>query len=420
LSSTPRIPALAPFQVRSFRFQWPADLATSWAFEMETLILGWYVLVETQSVMLLTLFAALLYIGTLLAPIVGVFGDRIGHRNLLCAMRAIYATLATTLTILTFAGVLTPLYVLAITAVMGMVRPSDIGMRATLVGETMPSDRLMGAMSIQRTTQDSARVAGALSGAGLVAAVGMGPAYLMVVSFYTISFLLTLKAGGARSASHRAGDAAGEVRPSPWRDLKAGVAYVWNAPPLLALMMLAFLLNLTAFPLLNGLQPYVAKEIYGTDQTGLGYLVAGAAFGALVGSVALSRFGGAFPAARMMIFACVTWYSMLFVFAQMLHPATGIPFLILAGCAQSFSQVPMAAMILRAADVKFRGRVMGLRMLAIYGNLPGLLLAGPLIGRFGYPATATLYCVIGLTFTALIAVRWRAHLWRLTAPANTR
>src|SRR5262245_8321318 len=37
-----RVPALAPFGIRSFRFQWPADLATSWAAEMEMLILGWY------------------------------------------------------------------------------------------------------------------------------------------------------------------------------------------------------------------------------------------------------------------------------------------------------------------------------------------------------------------------------------------
>ncbi len=49
--------ALAPFRVRSFRFQWPADLLISWAFEMEVLILGWYVLVETGSVVLLTLYA---------------------------------------------------------------------------------------------------------------------------------------------------------------------------------------------------------------------------------------------------------------------------------------------------------------------------------------------------------------------------
>ena len=31
---------LAPFQVRSFRFQYPADLLTSWGTEMENLILG--------------------------------------------------------------------------------------------------------------------------------------------------------------------------------------------------------------------------------------------------------------------------------------------------------------------------------------------------------------------------------------------
>ncbi len=50
-----RSSALAPFRVRSYRFQWPADTLTSWAFEMEVLILGWYILVETGSVVALTL-----------------------------------------------------------------------------------------------------------------------------------------------------------------------------------------------------------------------------------------------------------------------------------------------------------------------------------------------------------------------------
>ncbi|MGX7835875.1 hypothetical protein ACWKSR_12055, partial [Campylobacter fetus subsp. venerealis] len=53
LSDTARPSALAPFRIRNYRFQWPADLLTSWAFEMEQLILGWYVLVETGSVLLL-------------------------------------------------------------------------------------------------------------------------------------------------------------------------------------------------------------------------------------------------------------------------------------------------------------------------------------------------------------------------------
>ena len=281
MKAIPPASVLAPFRDRSFRFQWPADIATSWAFEMETLILGWYMLVETGSVLLLTVFASLLYIGTLLAPMFGVMADRIGHRNLLCAMRGYYAVLATTVMVLAYAGVLTPVHVLVITALMGLVRPSDIGMRAALVGETMSPAQLLAAMAIQRTTQDSARIAGALSGAGLVAVLGMGPAYTAVAALYISAMLLT-KAGGSRARSAATKDTAlAPARASPWRDLKEGLAYVWRTPHLLAVMCLAFILNLTAFPLMSNLMPVVAKQVYLADQTTLGYMVAGAASGAL-------------------------------------------------------------------------------------------------------------------------------------------
>ncbi|MES2564939.1 MAG: MFS transporter, partial [Pseudomonadota bacterium] len=250
MSNPSRIPALAPFQVRAFRFQWPADLATSWAFEMETLILGWYVLVETRSVLMLTVFASLQHIGTLISPVFGVMGDRLGHRNVLCAMRAVYLTLALTLMTLAFADSMTPTYALAIAAMTGLVRPSDIGMRAALVGNTMPPTHILGAMSIQRTTQDSAKIVGALSGATLMAMLGMSYAYLVVASLYFASVLLTLKAGAGRATARPIfEEAGGPLRASPWRDLKDGALYVWRTPHLRAAMCLAFLLNLTAFPL---------------------------------------------------------------------------------------------------------------------------------------------------------------------------
>src|SRR3954453_3209787 len=111
-----RPPALAPSRIRNYRFQWPADLLTSWAFEMETLIFGWYILVETGSVLLMTLFGAPNFIGTLIAPMLGVVGDRIGHRDLLALMRATYAVLAATLMTLAFTGALNPVYVFIIVA----------------------------------------------------------------------------------------------------------------------------------------------------------------------------------------------------------------------------------------------------------------------------------------------------------------
>jgi predicted MFS family arabinose efflux permease len=421
LSATARVPALAPFQVRSFRFQWPADLATSWAFEMETIILGWYVLVETGSVLLLTAFASLAYIGTLFAPMFGVMGHRIGNKKLFCIMRATYATLATAMMTLAVTNVLQPAHVFVIAALTGMVRPSDQVMRYALIGETMRAERLMGATSISRTTQDSARIMGALSGAGLVAALGMGMAYIAIAGLYATSFLLTLRVARAPRIIHGGdGTTSAAASTSPWRDLKDGLAYVWTAPQVLAAMILAFLVNLTAFPLVMGLMPYVAREVYRTDQAGLGYLVASWALGALIGSITLSRIGHAVRPARVMIIGCAFWYAMIMVFAQMPGPAGGRVFLMFAGFAQSLGMVSMSVMLLRSAGEQFRGRVMGIRMLMIYGVPIGLLIAGPLIARFGYPLTATLYCVTGLLVTALIAARWRAHIWNPASPANKR
>ena len=74
-----------------------SDLLTSWAFEIETLVLGWYILVETGSVLLLTVLASLQYVGTLIAPVLGMVGDRFGHRDLLAVLRLVYTALSATI-----------------------------------------------------------------------------------------------------------------------------------------------------------------------------------------------------------------------------------------------------------------------------------------------------------------------------------
>jgi predicted MFS family arabinose efflux permease len=410
------ISLLAPFQVRSFRFQWPADLLTSWGFEMENVILGWYILVATGSVVLLTAFGSIQYLGTLFAPVIGMAGDRIGHRTVLCAMRASYAVLAATVMGFAFSGRLDPVVVFVIAALSGMIRSSDLAMRNALVAETMPPDRFTAAVGVARTTSDSARVVGSLAGAGLFAEVGMGAAYLVITGFYLVGVTLTSQVGAPR-AHHPGVDI---VPPSMWRDLREGLSYVWDTPCSLAAMWLAFLVNLTAFPLTSGLLPYVAREIYHIDQTGLGYLVASFAIGALSGSIAISLASRLIRPARMMLVFAMVWYAMLLAFARMPTVTGGSAMLVLAGFAQSLSMVPMSVMLLHSAGPRFRGRVMGVRMFAIYGLPLGLLPAGALIDRIAFAPTMTLYCCIGLAATLGIALRWRADLWPVLAPANQR
>ncbi|WP_079536880.1 MFS transporter [Bradyrhizobium lablabi] len=419
MSALARPAAFAPFLIRNYRFQWPADLLTSWAFEMETLILGWYVLVETRSVLLLTVFASLSYVGTLIAPVFGVVGDRIGHRDLLAMMRATYATLSATLMTLALTGYLTPLYVFIIVAIMGLVRPSDLGVRGALVATIMPHDQLIGAISVSRTTMDTARIAGALSGAGLFASLGIGPAYVAIFSLYVVSTVLTLCVVAPAKPFPADEVAGGALRRSPLRDLREGWAYVWTTPRMRAAIWIAFLANLTAYPLSNGLLPYVAREIYGTDQTGLGYLSASFAIGSLAGSVLLSFVGGV-PVARLMIGATAAWYAALLVFAQMQSMPTAIACLMLAGFSQSLTMISIAVILMRTAAEHFRGRVMGVRMLVIYSLPLGLLASGSLIDAIGFAATGTLYAATGLALMLVIALHWRADLWHLHAPANAK
>jgi predicted MFS family arabinose efflux permease len=199
----------------------------------------------------------------------------------------------------------------------------------------------------------------------------------------------------------------GSVRASPWRDLTAGMAYIWNSPRLLAGMWIAFLVNLCAFPLVAGVLPHVAKNIYGTDQTGLGYLVASLATGAITGSVVMSIAGERMRVERTMVASMIAWYAMLLVFGQVQAMGVGMVSLFVIGATQSVSMVTLAVMLLRNAEPRYRGRVMGVRMLAIYGNPLGLLAAGVLIEHIGYATTALLYGGVGLTFTAFIILCWR-------------
>ena len=401
----------SPFAVRSFRFQWPADLATSWAFEMEALILGWYVLSATGSVQQLVIVAALGWLGSLFSPFFGVAGDRIGHRTLLCVTRGFYALLAAVLTTLTLTDALQPWHVFAIAALAGLLRPSDMVMRHSLVGQTMPHGILLRAVAVSRTTSDTARVAGALAGAGGVALVGMGPAYVVVTAMYVAAFLLSL---GVASAPPKSATPAAH----PVADLKDAFSYVWHKPDLLGAFTMAFLVNLLAYPFVLGLLPYVAKEVYAIGQVGLGWLAAAFWVGALAGSLLVGA--GRFPmrAARTMLWSGALWFAATLLFGQTTTLALGLVLLFLAGFVQSFCLTPLAAVMLRSAGEAMRGRVMGVRMLAIWGLPLGLLAAGPLIARFGYAATTLAYTGVGLIATLAIAWRWRDALWHRSAAAN--
>ena len=217
---------------------------------------------------------------------------------------------------LAFAGVLNPVVVLVLAAVSGLVRPSDMGLRGALIADTMPANLLTGAMSFSRTTSDTARISGALTGAGLFAAFGMGPAYIAITALYALGSLLTWFAAPESEAPcqprrRRPCRPIGLDRPARRRR-----AYLEHAEPAgdrLARVAVQFH------------RVSVDKRIAALRRQGhlphrpdrAGLFVASIGFGALLGALVMTWFGAEVRLSRLMFIAAVIWHVLILVFIQM-------------------------------------------------------------------------------------------------------
>jgi MFS family permease len=106
------------------------------------------------------------------------------------------------------------------------------------------------------------------------------------------------------------------------------------------------------------------------------------------------------------------------VFAFNESSSVGIVLLVLMGFVQSLCVTPLVAVMLQSTEPSYRGRVMGIRILAILGLPIGLMLSGPLIELIGFGGTISLYSLVGLLGALSMIRLWRTQLWLKTAPAN--
>lgn len=161
--------------------------------------------------------------------------------------------------------------------------------------------------------------------------------------------------------------------------------------------------------------PYIARDVFKLDRPGLGLLVASFSGGALVGSLLVSALGGRMRPARVMLAACVVWYLCLVGFITTEHLVVAFAALFAAGLAQSLGMLALTLILLRTSEERFRGRIMGVRMLAIYTLPLGLLAAGATIPVLGFRPTALAMVGAGALMLVAITTVWRTDLLRREA-----
>ena len=240
-----------------FPLQFPADLATSWGIEMENLVLGWYILVETGSVLALTLFWALLYLGTLWRRSSAWPGDRSATASSCAACAPPMRCSASSSRCWPCRGA-APGLCLIIGALVGAdpaVRPGHAQRAGRRDDAGRDADGDDG--GVAHHLRLGADLRGAV-GRRAVRRVRHGPGLSgdrrLVSDRVSADPGACRPAGRCRSRRRRARRCGGIC--------SEGLAYVWDTPSSLAALWLAFLVNLTAFPLTSGLLPYVARDVY--------------------------------------------------------------------------------------------------------------------------------------------------------------
>ena len=396
--------SLNPFKVLKYgdyKFVWPTEALSLWAMEMEIIVLAIFVLRDTNSPLLVGLIGAVKFAGTLFGPLYGLMVDRFNRKLLQVGVRVFGVALAITLTTLIITDKLELWHAYAIVTAGSMVRMLDLILIQTLTADAVPSHALHGAIGLSRSTLDGARVVGSIVGGTLLELLGLDWAYITITVLYLMATITAIKIDSrpVKTDSETA---------SIWRGFKEGLHYIKESPLLPGLIFFSFLIEFTAFPLVNGLMAVIGSDLYNQNGTGIGLLAAIASAGALSGAALLGIKQSVINPGRIMILGSITWHALMLLLA--LTPPLWLftVLLLLWGFSGGITFVAMVVALLRTAPAKTRGRVMGIRSLGIYGLSLGLLFGGWISQEAGPATMIGVLGGIGLSATLIAVIKWPA------------
>ena len=377
---------------------------------MELVILSWFILAESNSPFILGIYGALRFGGTLIAPVIGLIADTVGRKKMLITVRISFLLNSIVGLSLSVLGILNVWKILIMAAFLGLSKTSEMIVRQSLVPDILKKSQVKNGVALERAGSDLSQIFAPIIGGFLLSFSGMSVSYGMVAIFYATSTIASVmitidppEKFYTRKNTHGI---------NLLTNVFEGIKYVAKMPHLSSLMTLAVIINLTAFPLYFSLTAVVAKEILETTSGGLGILLGIYSAGAATGSIAMGGNLYQEQKGRLLVIGSIIWHITVFLMALVNSENLAYTILFVSGFSQSVTVVLMASMILDMTPTELRGRIMGLRQLAV-GALPfGLTISGLLAENVGIGTTLILNGIVGLVLIAVTLVIWPQLLQR--------
>ncbi len=391
--------AAYPFGIlrqRKFALLWSSMALSGTAMQMEAVALGWLVLIRTDSPFLVGLIASARMALNFLALFSGAVADRVPRHRLVAAVMFTVSLLSLGMFTLLQSGRLEVWHIFALVLAGGMARLFQMPASQSLVGDILPADRISNGAALTTMGMNLNTVVGPLLGGFLFQAIGPEGVYAVITVLNSLGGVLALSIGSIRLSQDSREDSVVQA-------MLEGLKYVKGQQVLWGLLLLAVVINFTGWPLHTSLMPIFARDVLGTDSAGLGILMSTFGIGALIGSTLLASIRNLKSAGRLLFLSVIAWHATMLAFSASHSFYVSLSILLLTGMAFSSTQVLMLTVILRTTLPEFRGRILGLRSMAIYAYTFGSMNSGAIAGAWGAPLAASINGAIGILLAGILA-----------------
>ena len=271
---------------RNYRLLWFGTIFMSAGTWIQQVTLGWLTFDITNSYIQVAIVLGLRALPMLGAPVAGVVADKFDRRVVLLLDQAYLAFLAAAFALILQLDLLQMWHMHAFSFLTGAGWALNNPLRQTLVGNSVPRDRLMNAIALNSMAFNSMRMIGPGVAGGMIALLGPEVNFLLQAMMYVIVVLLVLPFR-AEFAEGREG----RKQQSPCADLREGLAYVVREPVPRYAIVLSLIPTLTLMAFIQTQMPGFVAEDLGDPNGGLlGFMYVGMGVGGFIGAVLVARF----------------------------------------------------------------------------------------------------------------------------------
>ena len=367
-------PSLNPFRAlrhRNFLLFWSGQTLSLIGTWMQSMAEGWLAFALTRNAFLVGLVAAAQSLPILVLSLyAGVLVDRTNKLRLVTICQTLFAMQSTALWLLAWTNHISIHWLIAMATINGVISSIEIPARQSLVIELVGRDELPGAIALNSSGFNLARIVGPAAAAIVMAKLGTAWCFGVNALSYTAVliglFLIRLPAW-----------VPAQYRASPLQGIVEGVRFMRGTPAVAALIGVVTVYSIFGVPYLT-LMPVVAGERLGLGAGGYGLLLACVGVGGLCGALTLAAVGDRFPRHVVLSGASYFFSTLLIVFALVRTPLPAYVLLLFIGFAMIVNSAQANAMLQHLVPDELRGRIMAAYSFIVVGlsQVAGSFVAG--------------------------------------------